>query len=157
MPGSSASEKTGTEHLAVGPPYSLLLLQDDERNALSMGWGSDGAGGVVVYSGLLEEILGSTPPPPAVEEASPAPPQSTSWFRSLFGASPQRPPPPITHASPPVPTEEQTIRLACVLAHELAHLLLAHHLEALSASQVLIPNVTGLASDLIRTLIFPVT
>ncbi|GHJ87963.1 hypothetical protein NliqN6_4365 [Naganishia liquefaciens] len=167
VPGSSASEKTGTEHLAVGPPYSLLLLQDDERNALSMGWGSDGAGGVVVYSGLLEEILGSTPPPPpppppadAAEEAS-APtgaPASPSWFRALFGSSPQRPSPPvITHASPPVPTEEQTIRLACVLAHELAHLLLAHHLEALSASQVLIPNVTGLASDLIRTLIFPVT
>jgi hypothetical protein len=155
VPGSRASEKTGTEHLAVGPPYSLLLLQEEERNALSMGWGSDGAGGVVVYTGILDSILAdSVPPPPPTEET---PQEPTSWFRSLFGASPHRPTPVITHTPPPVPTEEQTIRLACVLAHELAHLLLAHHLEALSASQVLIPNVTGLASDLIRTLIFPVT
>lgn len=159
VPGGGG-EKTGTEHLAVGPPYSLLLLQDEERNAFSMGWGGDGAGGVVVYTGILDEILADsqneTPTPSAVTRDQ----QPLSWFQSLFGRAPERSPPPSlssTNRIQPVPTEEQTIRLACVLAHELAHLLLAHHLEALSASQVLVPNVTGLASDLIRTLIFPIT
>lgn len=159
VPGSQASENTGTEHLAVGPPYSLLLLQDDERNALSMGWGSHGAGGVVVYTGMLDEILADSVP--GVEAHSDESRPKESWFHSLFGTASHRPSAPASTMNDPqnhpVPTEEQTIRLACVLAHELAHLLLAHHLEALSASQVLIPNVTGLASDLIRTLIFPVT
>lgn len=160
VPGSMVSEDTGTEHLAVGPPYSLLLLQDDERNALSMGWGSQGAGGVVVYTGMLDEILADSPTP-NVQESHEETATQESWLQSLFGSTAQRPPRPISQsnnsAGHPVPTEEQTIRLACVLAHELAHLLLAHHLEAVSASQVLIPNVTGLVSDLIRTLIFPVT
>lgn len=159
VPGGG-SEKTGTEHLAVGPPYSLLLLQDEERNALSMGWGGGGAGGVVVYTGILDEILadsqdGTSTSVPITQDQQPL-----TWFQSLFGRARERTPPasqPPPNRIQPVPTEEQTIRLACVLAHELAHLLLAHHLEALSASQVLVPNVTGLASDLIRTMIFPIT
>ncbi|KAJ9121461.1 hypothetical protein QFC22_002077 [Naganishia vaughanmartiniae] len=159
VPGGGG-EKTGTEHLAVGPPYSLLLLQDEERNALSMGWGGDGAGGVVVYTGILDEILADPQEATPVHTAVTRDQQPLTWFQSLIGRAPDRPPPlapPSPTRTQPVPTEEQTIRLACVLAHELAHLLLAHHLEALSASQVLVPNVTGLASDLIRTIIFPVT
>jgi hypothetical protein len=109
---------------------------------------------------MLDEILADTTTP-NVQVRSEESPAQESWFQSLFGTASHRPstPPSTSNVSAdhPVPTEEQTIRLACVLAHELAHLLLAHHLEALSASQVLIPNVTGLASDLIRTLIFPVT
>lgn len=114
----------------------------------------------MVYTGMLDEILADSTTP-NVQVRSEESSAQESWFQSLFGTASYRPSTPSSvsnvSADHPVPTEEQTIRLACVLAHELAHLLLAHHLEALSASQVLIPNVTGLASDLIRTLIFPVT
>ncbi|KAJ9098040.1 hypothetical protein QFC19_006475 [Naganishia cerealis] len=162
VPGGG-NENTGTEHLAVGPPYSLLLLQDEERNALSMGWGGGGAGGVVVYTGILDEILADSQDRQDIPSTTPdsRAKEPLSWFQALFGSTsaraPSQPSQNRTIRPQPVPTEEQTIRLACVLAHELAHLLLSHHLEAVSASQVLVPNVTGLASDLIRTLIFPIT
>lgn len=58
---------------------------------------------------------------------------------------------------PPEPTEEQTLQLALVLAHELSHLVLSHHLESLSWSEIVIPGATGLGSDLLRTILYPIT
>lgn len=164
--------ETGREHLEVGPPYSLLLLENDERNAMTFGFGNDGAGGVVVFSGILDEILnhsqrqegpetlpGAQPKGPSAQTQTPTSTGIASFVRGILGTRPSpAPPAPIISANPPqAPTDEQTLQLACVLAHELAHLLLSHHLEALSSSTVFVPVAAGLISDLLRTLIFPIT
>ena len=44
-----------------------------------------------------------------------------------------------------------------LLSHELSHLVLAHHLETLSSSTVLVPGVWSIFSDVMRTLLFPFT
>lgn len=124
------------EHLHMGPPYNLMILQKHDKNAFSYGFGGQGASGVVVYSGLLDDILG--PPPPA-----PAP----RLFGSLFGSAPAH----------PIPTAEQNLRLALVLAHEVSHLLLHHQLETLSQQQVLWPSLTNLSLDLVRAFVWPLT
>lgn len=144
LPGGEPS--SGKEHLELGPPYSLMLMDKDERNAFSYGFGGKGAGGIVVFTGLLDDILsrGGTPQP--VGEGNKA---SRGFFASLFASAP----PPVR----PQPTEEQTLHLACVLAHEMGHLLLSHHLETLSQQQVLWPSILGLSMDLIRAFIWPFT
>ena len=48
-------------------------------------------------------------------------------------------------------------KLACIVAHELAHLVLAHHLETTSTSTVLRPFYFSVTSDIIRTLSSPIT
>lgn len=138
LPGASS-------HHIPGPPYSLLVIDDAEScNAFSYGFGPDGAGGVVVFSGFLDQIMRDNPCPP------PAPEPTSSWYSSLLGGStPAR--------APPTPTPEQTADLAVLLSHELSHLVLAHHLETLSSSTVLIPGVWSIVSDVLRTLLFPVT
>lgn len=138
LPGGDKS--SGQEHLELGPPYSLLLMDKPERNAFSYGFGGKGAGGIVVFTGLLDDIL---------KEGTPRPVEAPKTFWStLFGS-----PPP----SRPQPTEEQTLHLACVLAHEMGHLLLSHHLETLSQQQVLWPSILGLSVDLTRAFIWPLT
>jgi hypothetical protein len=139
LPGGDKS--TGQEHLELGPPYSLLIMEKKERNAFSYGFGGKGAGGIVVYTGLLEEILQE-----GVPDGNAGTPQG--FWSSLLGSSPR---------SRPQPTEQQTLHLACVLAHEMGHLLLSHHLETLSQQQVLWPSVLGLAVDLTRAFIWPLT
>ncbi|KAH9178179.1 hypothetical protein EDB89DRAFT_2111821 [Lactarius sanguifluus] len=135
-----------------GPPYSLIVIDDpDSRNAFSYGFGPDGAGGVVVFSGFLDNILSkhNLGPP-----ASASTPPDTSLLHRLFGglfASPS--PPPVQYH----PTPEQTTDLAILLAHELSHLILSHHLETLSSVTIFVPGVISLASDLIRALVFPIT
>ena len=143
LPGAEPS--SGKEHLEIGPPYSLMLMEKDERNAFSYGFGGKGAGGVVVYTGLLDSILreGAGDPP---EQA----PASRGFLSSIFSSAPPRPP-------TPIPTELQTLHLACVLAHEMGHLLLSHHLETLSQQQVLWPSILGLSVDLTRAFIWPIT
>jgi hypothetical protein len=137
LPGSDKS--SGQEHLELGPPYSLLLMDKSERNAFSYGFGGKGAGGIVVFTGLLDDILknGTTP----VETPK-------SFWSTLFG-------PPAR--ARPQPTEEQTLHLASVLAHEMGHLLLSHHLETSSQQQVLWPSILGLSVDLLRAFIWPLT
>ncbi|KZT73703.1 hypothetical protein DAEQUDRAFT_721773 [Daedalea quercina L-15889] len=136
-------------HIIPGPPYSLLVVDEpDSSNAFSYGFGPDGGGGIVVFSGFLEDVLRNNPHA-LVEE-----PQPTSWwsylFGSFFGLAPRAP-------AHPVPTEEQTEELAVLLAHELAHLVLTHHIETLSTGTIIWPGVITIFTDIVRSFLFPVT
>ncbi|EEB89631.1 hypothetical protein MPER_12251 [Moniliophthora perniciosa FA553] len=126
-----------SQHSIPGPPYSLLLVErPDALNAFSYGFGPDGGGGIVVYSGFLDDIFSRIPPDSAV--VTPTAPRS--WWSWLFGglySSTSSPP----H---PTPSKQQTAELAILLAHELAHLILAHHLETLSSGTVMIPGTLSL-------------
>ncbi|KAG1717553.1 peptidase family M48-domain-containing protein [Suillus lakei] len=144
-------------HVIAGPPYSLLIVdKPDAANAFSYGFGPDGACGVVVYSGFIDNIISK-----ALSSAmssghtSQTLPEKTSWWTHLFGSlviSPLSPLPP--H---PVPTEQQTAELAILLAHEVAHLVLSHHLETLSSATIMVPALISMFADVTRTLLFPVT
>ncbi|KAF8638291.1 hypothetical protein AX17_002311 [Amanita inopinata Kibby_2008] len=133
-------------HSIAGPPYSLLVVdRPDASNAFSYGFGPDGGGGIVVYSGFLDEIFSKYP--------STAPPQEThSWWSLIFGGLFSSP-----SSISSTPTPEQTTELAILLAHELSHLVLSHHLETLSSATVVVPGVLSIAADVIRVLIFPIT
>lgn len=142
-------------HALAGPPYSLMVVdRPDSANAFSYGFGPDGAGGIVVYSGFLDEVLSRN------QELSPGPAdqgqrqQERSWLSSLFGSffslGPVSPP----H---PIPTQAQTEELAVLVAHELAHLILAHHIETLSSTSIFLPGVLSIGTDILRALLFPVT
>ncbi|KAF7969904.1 hypothetical protein HWV62_25571 [Athelia sp. TMB] len=136
-------------HAIPGAPYSLVLVdKPDAANAFSYGFGPQGGGGIVVYSGFLDDILAKAPaePPPA------PPPVEASWWSSLFGGLASRPAP--TH---PIPTPEQTSELAILLAHELAHLVLTHHLETLSSATIIVPGIVSILSDAVRAFLFPIT
>ncbi|KAJ7650235.1 hypothetical protein FB45DRAFT_887374 [Roridomyces roridus] len=123
-------------HNIPGPPYSLLVVdKPDASNAFSYGFGPEGGGGVV-------------------DDKVATPPQQSSFFSSLFGGIFSTSPPPPSH---PVPTPSQTAELAILLSHELAHLVLSHHLETLSSATIIIPGVMSILSDVIRVIIFPVT
>uniref|UniRef100_A0A0W0EZN5 Peptidase M48 domain-containing protein n=1 Tax=Moniliophthora roreri TaxID=221103 RepID=A0A0W0EZN5_MONRR len=139
-----------SQHSIPGPPYSLLLVErPDALNAFSYGFGPDGGGGIVVYSGFLDDIFSRIPPDSTV--ATPTAPQS--WWSQLFGGLYSS-----TSSQPhPTPSKQQTTELAILLAHELAHLILAHHLETLSSGTVMIPGTLSVISDVLRVLIFPVT
>lgn len=137
-------------HAIAGPPYSLLVVDDPEAsNAFSYGFGPDGGGGIVVFSGFLDDVLSKYQP--SVEELPP-PPKSL-WAHFFGGLFSFAPPTPIQ----PLPTEEQTSELAILLAHELAHLILTHHIETLSSGSIVWPGVMSIVTDLVRTLLFPVT
>jgi hypothetical protein len=130
-----------------------MIMDAPDRNAFSYGFGGKGAGGIVIFTGLLDEIMreGGVGEAPAATPAAAVAPQQYSLFGGLFAASP--PPPP--QQAPP--TEEQTLHLATVIAHEMGHLLLSHHLETLSHQQVLWPSVVGLSVDMLRAFIWPFT
>ncbi|KAG8896023.1 hypothetical protein FRC00_006618 [Tulasnella sp. 408] len=143
-------------HTLLGPPYSLLVVNKDESNAFSYGFGPGGAGGVVVYSGFLDDILDRKPAAPQVSQPPPPPPAPKSLWSSVFGsASPPAPSPPAL--AQPGPTPEQTSKLATLLAHELSHLVLSHHIETLSKGTILFPSVVSIAVDTIRSLLYPLT
>ena len=134
----------------VGPPYALVLVdKPDAANAFSYGFGPDGGGGIVVYSGFLDEIFSKYP----MQYETPSIEKNKSWWSHLLGN--------LFSSSPPVPrpqpTPEQTTELAILLAHELSHLILSHHLESLSSSTVVVPGIFSIASDVVRMLIFPIT
>lgn len=138
----------------LGPPFSLLLIDNPEANAFSYGFGDDRAAGIVVNSGILDEILRMTPGAAPREDPISAPPARRSWLSYLLPdlAGRQAPRPSSVQPSP-----EQTLHLASVLAHEVAHLLLTHHLESLSSRQVVLPSIFNLGVDLLRTFLFPFT
>jgi hypothetical protein len=158
------SNWSAPSHVIAGPPYSLIVVDDpDASNAFSYGFGPDGAGGIVVFSGFIDDILSKNnkaPSPGAVPDGSGGGSGSLSvnkslWsrlFGSLFFAAARRPPP-AQHR----PTPEQTTDLAILLAHELSHLVLSHHLETLSSMTIFVPGVLSILSDFIRALVFPVT
>ena len=138
-------------HTITGPPYSLLLVDNpDSSNAFSYGFGPDGGGGIVVYSAFIDEILSD--PSLARSAMSPDQPEETSWWSYLFGSILNT-----SYSQHPVPSSEQTNRLAVLLAHELSHLVLSHHLESLTSSSIVLPGLLSILTDLIRTLMFPVT
>ncbi|PPQ66222.1 hypothetical protein CVT24_000334 [Panaeolus cyanescens] len=131
-----------------GPPYSLLVVdKPDSSNAFSYGFGPDGGSGIVVYSGFLDEIFTRKPLQYAPVPQSPR----SFWGRLLGGLFPTSP------QLQPAPTADQTAELAILLAHEMAHLLLSHHLESLSSATVIVPGTLSIVSDIIRVVIFPIT
>jgi Zn-dependent protease with chaperone function len=138
-------------HTIAGPPYSLLVVEKPgASNAFSYGFGSDGGGGIVLYSGFLDDVISHMPTNVAVSDA----PEERTWLSSLFGGLFSGPPPLPPH---PIPTSEQTTELAILLAHELSHLVLSHHLESLSSAKVIIPGTISMATDIVRVLLFPIT
>ena len=148
----SKPANTSSPHTIPGPPYSLVIVdKPDCNNAFSFGFGPDGAGGIVVYSGFLDDVLSRSnpegPEKPTVQK-------ETGFWSSLFGGLfPSSPAPPLQYN----PTQEQTDQLAILLSHELAHLVLSHHLETLSSVKVLVPGTLSMFTDIIRALLFPVT
>ncbi|WVO19309.1 uncharacterized protein IAS62_000588 [Cryptococcus decagattii] len=150
LPGGEPN--TGREHLEVGPPYNIMLLQKDEQNAFSYGFGGKKAGGIVVYTGLLDEILRHSPP--ASQRTPQIETRQSGFLSGLFSTSRTSNQNKQHHTQP---TAEQNLHLACILAHEMGHLLLSHHLETLSQQQVLWPSVLGFSMDLIRAFIWPLT
>lgn len=141
-------------HAIAGPPYSLLVVDDPESsNAFSYGFGPDGAGGIVVFSGFLDDVLSKHPPPDSSAGAN-LEPEERSWWTFLFGSFFSLTPSPPSH---PIPTQEQNSELAILLAHELAHLILAHHIETLSSGGIVWPGVMSILTDIVRSLIFPIT
>jgi hypothetical protein len=152
-------KSTSSAHVISGPPYSLLLVdRPDAANAFSYGFGPDGACGIVVYSGFLDDILSKTPVHSSSRSTSVTPHlQESPWlsymFGTLFSVLPTSPTAPLH----PIPTEEQTTELAILLAHEVAHLVLSHHIETLSSGTIIIPAIISMVADFTRTLLFPVT
>lgn len=139
-------------HAIPGPPYSLMVVdKPDASNAFSYGFGPDGGGGLVVYSGFLNDVLSRTPPS---EIFSSPPVEERSWWSRVLGNIFSTQPPPPPH---PTPTPEQTTELAILLAHELSHLILSHHLESLSSATVIVPGTISILTDVVRVLIFPIT
>lgn len=146
---SCGRRPTPAPHNIIGPPYSLIVVdQPGSSNAFSYGFGPDGGGGIVVFSGFLDDILSknNSPPPSAPE------PPSSLW-QSLFGGL-LSPAPQSMH---PTPTEEQTSQLAILLAHELSHLILSHHLETLSSGSIIWPGILSITTDVVRAVLFPFT
>lgn len=135
LPGGEVSE-----HRFLGPPYRLLVVEGaTTSNGFSYGvGGKSGSAGIVLYSGFFDDIC------PELD-----PPKSSFWSR-LLGF-----PPPASES--PQPTPEQTAKLAVLLSHEIAHLVLSHHLETLSAGTILFPNVLDFGVDLLRTIVYPWT
>lgn len=153
-------KSTSSAHVIAGPPYSLLIAdRPDAANAFSYGFGPDGACGIVVYSGFLDEILSKAAPVHSSSgSASETPqPQESSWLSYLFGTLFSMPSTYPTVSSHPIPTEEQTTELAILLAHEVAHLVLSHHIETLSSGTIIVPAIVSMVADVGRTLLFPVT
>ncbi|BGP48638.1 hypothetical protein JCM10450v2_004514 [Rhodotorula kratochvilovae] len=130
--------------------YDLLVVDRPDANAFSFGFGPDAArrgaegeegtrprrGVIVVYTGFLDEILGRSP-----------------------SLSPTTAPNPLqANLTPPtLPTAAQTRALAVLLSHELAHLALSHTLESYASSSLLVPHLARLTSDVLRTVLYPVT
>ncbi|KAI5996739.1 hypothetical protein EDD15DRAFT_2387139 [Pisolithus albus] len=137
-------------HVVAGPPYSLLVVdKPDAANAFSYGFGPDGASGIVVYSGFLDDILAKSS-----DDNTTSPqqkPEESSWwaqgFRSFFSPSASN----STVKPYPTPTKDQTTYLAILLAHEVAHLLLSHQLKSLSSSAVVVPVVISMFADIAHT------
>ncbi|GAA5983301.1 hypothetical protein JCM10908_000231 [Rhodotorula pacifica] len=162
-------------HAPLVLDYDLLVVENDAVNAFSFGFGPGPAhsptssssapkrGVVVVYTGFLREILGHDF---AVNATAAPMPESQPARRSLLSGfkKPVTPAPPpaqdpiAAHLVPPtLPTDAQTKALAVLLSHELAHLALSHTLESYASTSLLLPHLARLTTDVIRTVLYPVT
>ncbi|KAF7797095.1 hypothetical protein EIP86_008287 [Pleurotus ostreatoroseus] len=146
-------------HGVVGPPYALIVVDEPgSSNAFSYGFGPDGGGGIVVFSGFLDDILsrngGEGEGEGQKKQAEEG--QRSAWqslFGGLFGGAGASAP----RDAHPVPTAAQTTELAILLAHELSHLILSHHLETLSSGSIIWPGILSITTDVVRAVLFPIT
>ncbi|KAF8340565.1 uncharacterized protein EI90DRAFT_2083358 [Cantharellus anzutake] len=145
------SHSVENPHTQLGPPYSFVIVENPERNAFSYGFGAEGAGGIVLYSGFLDEVLQQS----RSGHLIPSPQGNPPFLLRLFGLS--TPPSPTISRPSGEPTPEQTASLATLLSHELAHLLLSHHLETLSSGTIFVPTITSIVLDFARVILFPIT
>ena len=145
-------------HKIPGPPYSLVIVDRPNcNNAFSFGFGPDGGGGIVVYSGFLDQILAKVEPCPGGAITEHSAPAENGYLSSIMANIFPSPKQNLSQVSTQAPTAEQTTQLAVLLAHELAHLVLSHHLETLSSGEIVVPGALSFFSDLLRTLLFPIT
>ncbi|GAA5874771.1 hypothetical protein JCM16303_002977 [Sporobolomyces ruberrimus] len=147
--------------------YDILVIDRDENNAFSFGFAPESAsveekgrrGVIVVYTGFLKEVLGETALP-YQESMPPSSSRLASFFSRPSDARQSRPEPdPIASYLVPstLPTQEQCKSLAVLLSHEASHLILSHTLESYASMNLLMPHLARLASDVLRTLLYPVT
>lgn len=153
--------------------YDILVIDRDENNAFSFGFAPESVslkekgrrGVIVVYTGFLKQVLGHTDQPqPQSLSTSPSSEPHTNRLASLFSR-----PTAVTHSLPdpdpiaaylsPVtlPTQDQCKSLAVLLSHEASHLILSHTLESYASMNLLVPHLSRLASDVIRSLLYPIT
>ena len=138
---------------SVFGPYNLLIVERPEANAMSYGLGGNGSAGIVIYTGFFDELWREQMRKIQEAESVPQPAPPQSWWSLFFGSSlAQSPPPPPPRALEISP--EQTAKLAMLLAHEMSHLILAHHVESLAS---LFPSALNWTLDIVRTLFFPVS
>ncbi|GAA5893800.1 uncharacterized protein JCM6883_003640 [Sporobolomyces salmoneus] len=151
--------------------YDILVIDRDENNAFSFGFSPEAQtvedkgrrGVIVVYTGFLKEVLGDTalPSPPPKQSSPP-----TNSSRLSFFSRSSTPSQPLSDELDPIasylvpstlPTQEQCKSLAVLLSHETSHLILSHTLESYASMNLLMPHLARLASDVVRTLLYPVT
>ncbi|KAM0791585.1 hypothetical protein ACM66B_006029 [Microbotryomycetes sp. NB124-2] len=168
-------QRHATDKLDLATEYELILLDSPEANAFSFGFGVDEVdfgsdskgrrGVVVVYTGFIQEVLGEAHQRAEAAFAKTRS-QPTTQSRSLLGffSGPETKqttalPDAIADKLMPavMPDFEQTQRLAVLLSHELAHLVLSHTLESYASTSLLFPHLSKLFGDMIRTFTFPFT
>jgi len=163
------TEVEGGHRPSLAADYDLLVIDRAESNSFAFGFGPDeidaspdskGTRGViVVYTGFIDEILGRTP---TADHATPVPAPATqsSFFGGLFPGAGRKQPAQselLNLVPDMLPSQEQTKAMAVLLSHELAHLVLSHTLEAYASTSLLVPHLSKLTSDVVRTLLFPLT
>ena len=152
LPGGEAP------HLISGPPYNLVVVdRPDSDNAFSFGFGPNGGGGIVVYSGFLDRVFANRRHGQHEETQSSRRPLLAGLLGSILPTVNASSAIASSNISPCEPTEEERTELAVLLSHELSHLILSHHLETLSAGTVFIPGTVAILSDLLRAVVFPFT
>ncbi|GAA5925671.1 uncharacterized protein JCM15063_005086 [Sporobolomyces koalae] len=152
--------------------YDILVIDRDENNAFSFGFAPEHhnlehhgrRGVIVVYTGFLKQVLGETASP---SQAPPTTSRPSSGRLASFFSLPTTAATPATTTEPDpiasyfapttLPTQEQCKSLAVLLSHEAAHLILSHTLESYASTNLLMPHLSRLASDVLRTLLYPVT
>ncbi|BGP16664.1 hypothetical protein JCM10213_000420 [Rhodosporidiobolus nylandii] len=153
---------------ALRVAYDLLVIDRPDANAFSFGFGpdytdADGQGQgkrgvIVVYTGFIDEVLSS---PSSISLPPTPPPTPPSRSRPLFSTAPAPPPLPEpiqAYLTPAIlPSQAQTKALAVLLSHELAHLCLDHTIESHASTGLLVPHLARLGSDVLRTMLYPLT